>query len=255
MRKQLRRAVIAGNWKMNKTPEESRILIDELKPLIKDANCEVIVCPPYVDLNDVIEAAKGSNIKVGAQNCHWEPSGAYTAEISAYMLIDMGVQYVIIGHSERRLYFGETNETVNKRVIASLSSGLRVIICVGESLNEREQNITAETVSIQTKTALQNVSKEELKNVIIAYEPIWAIGTGKTATSKQAGEACKTIRETIADIYDRSSAETISIQYGGSMNAENADELLDQVDIDGGLIGGASLKAPDFSNIIKAASK
>lgn len=255
MNKQLRKAVIAGNWKMNKTQSETKTLIEEMKPLVKDADCGVVICTPYIDLCVALEATKGTNIKVGAENCHWENSGAFTGEVSALMLKDMGVEYVIIGHSERRTYFGETNETVNKRVKAALANGLKVILCVGESLEEREQGITTETVSIQTKIALQGVSSDDLKNVIIAYEPVWAIGTGKTATAEQANEVCKSIREVIAFLYGKVSAETTTIQYGGSMNAKNAEELLDQPDVDGGLIGGASLKALDFSSIIKAASR
>ncbi|MCH4239032.1 MAG: triose-phosphate isomerase [Oscillospiraceae bacterium] len=253
MNKAKRKAVIAGNWKMNKTPAEAKTLIEGIKPLVKDAGCGVVCCVPYVDLSVVLEAAKGTNIGVGAENCHWEKSGAYTGEISAEMLASMGVQYVIIGHSERRQYFGETNETVNKRVRAALDAGLNVILCVGESLAQREQGITSELVALQTKIALGGVSKDELKRVIIAYEPIWAIGTGKTATSAQANEVCKTIRETVASIYDADAAEALTIQYGGSMKPGNAPELLAQPDVDGGLIGGASLKPDDFAAIVKAA--
>nr|WP_319487370.1 triose-phosphate isomerase [uncultured Caproiciproducens sp.] len=255
MNKKLRKAVIAGNWKMNKTPAEATELIKAIKPLVKGADCGVIACVPYVDLAAVLEAAKGSNIGVGAQNCHWEKSGAYTGEISADMLTAMGAQYVIIGHSERRTYFGETDITVNKRVRAALDSGLSVILCVGEYLEQREQGITDELVAMQTKIALGDVSKEELKKIIIAYEPIWAIGTGKTATAEQANEVCAVIRATIAKLYGSESADAITIQYGGSMNAKNACELLDQPDVDGGLIGGASLKPADFAEIVKAASR
>lgn len=255
MKKQLREALIAGNWKMNKTPAETKTLIDEMIPLVKDADCGVVICVPYVDLCTALEATKGTNIKVGAENCHWETSGAYTGEISPQMLTSMGVSYVIIGHSERRNYFGETDKTVNLRVKAALSAGLKVILCVGESLEERELGITAELVSMQTKIALSGVAKNDLKNVIIAYEPVWAIGTGKTATADQANEVCRVIRDTVTSIYDKASAETMTIQYGGSMNAKNAEELLDQPDVDGGLIGGASLKAADFATIIKAASR
>ena len=254
MNKQLRKAVIAGNWKMNKNPQEAKELIEEIKPLVQGADCTVIACVPFVDLYPVLEAAKGSNIKVGAENCHWEEKGAYTGEISPSMLVSMGVEYVIIGHSERRSYFGETNETVNKKVKAALNAGLKVILCVGESLAEREQNITKETVAIQTKIGLMGISKEELKNVIIAYEPVWAIGTGKTATAEQANEVCEAIRNVIFESFDKITAETTTIQYGGSMNAKNAKELLGQSDVDGGLIGGASLKAPDFAEIVKAAN-
>ncbi|MBW7571544.1 triose-phosphate isomerase [Caproiciproducens faecalis] len=255
MNKKLRKAVIAGNWKMNKTPAEATELIEAIKPLVKDADCDVVACVPYIDLAAALEAAKGSNIGIGAQNCHWEKSGAFTGEISADMLTSTGVQYVIIGHSERRTYFGETDVTVNKRIRAALDNGLSVILCVGEFLEQREQGITDELVAMQTKIALGGVSKDELKKIIIAYEPIWAIGTGKTATAQQANEVCAVIRATVAKLYDTASADAITIQYGGSMNAKNAAELLDQPDVDGGLIGGASLKPADFAEIVKAASR
>ena len=254
MNKALRKAVIAGNWKMNKTRPEAKALIEEMKPLVADAGCEVIACVPFTNLETVLEAAKGSNIQVGAQNCHFEKSGAFTGEISADMLKEMGVSYVIIGHSERRQYFGETDVTVNKRLKAALAAGLKVILCVGEMLDDRENGITAELVALQTKIALKDVSAEELKNVIIAYEPVWAIGTGKTATAEQANEVCAIIRGVIASLYGKESADAITIQYGGSMNAKNAEELVAQPDVDGGLIGGASLKAQDFSVIVKAAT-
>lgn len=255
MNKTLRKAVIAGNWKMNKTPVQAKELIEGIKPLVKDANCDVVVCVPYIDLSTALEATKGTNIGVGAENCHWEKSGAYTGEISADMLAAIGVQYVIIGHSERRTYFGETDVTVNKRVRAALDSGLTIILCVGEYLEQREQGITAELVAMQTKIALGGVSKEELKKIIIAYEPVWAIGTGKTATSAQANEVCAVIRSTVKDLYDAAAADALTVQYGGSMNAGNAVELLDKPDVDGGLIGGASLKPADFAEIVKAASR
>lgn len=255
MNKMLRKAVIAGNWKMNKTPAEAKELIEGIKPLVSNAGCDVVVCVPYVDLAVALEATKGTNIGVGAENCHWEKSGAFTGEISADMLAAMGVQYVIIGHSERRTYFGETDVTVNKRVRAALDSGLTVILCVGETLEQREQGITAELVSLQTKIALGGVSKEELRKVIIAYEPVWAIGTGKTATAAQANEVCATIRATVRSLYDAAAANALTVQYGGSMNAKNAVELLDKPDVDGGLIGGASLKPADFAEIVKAASR
>lgn len=255
MNKQLRKAVIAGNWKMNKTPSETTALINEIKPLVQEADCDVVVCVPYVDLQAALEATKGSNIKVGAENCHWEKSGAYTGEISTGMLCEMGVEYVIIGHSERRTYFGETDATVQKRVRAALDAGLTVILCVGETLEQREQGITNEVVGIQTKIALGGVSKEELSRIIIAYEPVWAIGTGRTATSAQANEVNYAIRMIVADLYDSAAADAFVVQYGGSMNAGNAAELLDQPDVDGGLIGGASLKAADFAEIVKAASR
>ena len=255
MNKALRKAVIAGNWKMNKTPAEAKELLDAIKPLVKDADCDVVACVPFVDLSVALEATAGSNVKVGAENCHWEPSGAYTGEISAPMLAAMQVPYVIIGHSERRTYFGETDVTVNKRVKAALANGLTVILCVGEYLEQREQGVTGEVVAMQTKIDLQGVSAEELKGVIIAYEPVWAIGTGKTATAAQANEVCALIRATIADLYSKADADALTIQYGGSMNAKNAEELLDQPDVDGGLIGGASLKPEDFAAIVKAASR
>ncbi len=255
MNKALRKAVIAGNWKMNKTRPEAKALIEELKPLVANASCDVVACVPFTNLETVLDAAKGSNIKVGAQNCHFEKSGAFTGEISADMLKEMGVEYVVIGHSERRQYFGETDITVNKRTKAALAAGLKVILCVGEMLEDRENGITEELVALQTKIALKDVSKEDLKNVIIAYEPVWAIGTGKTATAEQANEVCAVIRSVIAKVYDKAAADAMTIQYGGSMNAKNAAELLAQPDVDGGLIGGASLKAPDFAVIVDAATK
>ena len=255
MNKSLRKAVIAGNWKMNKTPAEAKELIAAIAPLVKDAGCDVVACTPFVDLSSAQEAAEGTNIQIGAENCHWEKSGAYTGEISADMLVSMGVKIVIIGHSERRQYFGETDVTVQKRVRAALDAGMTVILCVGETLEQREQGITGELVAMQTKIALGGVSAEELKRVIIAYEPVWAIGTGKTATAEQANEVCHTIREVICELYGKASADGITIQYGGSMNAANAAELLAQPDVDGGLIGGASLKPNDFAVIVEAATK
>lgn len=240
---------------MNKTPAEARELIEGIKPLVKNAGCGVVVCVPYVDLETALEATKGTDIGVGAENCHWAQSGAFTGEVSAPMLAAMGVQYVIIGHSERRTYFGETDATVNQRIRAALDTGLTVILCVGESLTQREQGVTSELVALQTKIALGGVSAEELKRVIIAYEPIWAIGTGKTATAQQANEVCASIRSVIAGLYGKSAADAFTIQYGGSMNAKNAAELLAQPDVDGGLIGGASLKPADFAEIVKAAGK
>ena len=254
MNKELRKAVIAGNWKMNKTPVEAAELINEMKPLVENADCDVVICVPYVDIQTALYCTEGTNIKVGAENCHWEVKGAFTGEISPSMLTSMGVEYVVIGHSERRQYFGETDDTVSKRVDAALKAGLKVILCVGETLEQREKNITFETVSTQTKIALQNVTEEQLKDVIIAYEPVWAIGTGKTATSEQANEVNNYIRGLIAELYSTDAANAFVVQYGGSMNAGNAAELLAMEDIDGGLIGGASLKAPDFATIVKAAS-
>jgi triosephosphate isomerase len=254
MNKTLRKTVIAGNWKMNKTVTEEGKFISELIPLVKDANCDVVVCVPFICLQDTLNRVKGTNIKVGAQNMHFEKSGAYTGEISADMLVDLGVEYVIIGHSERRQYFNETDVTVNKKVLKAIEAGLKPIICVGELLEQREQGITEEIVSLQTKIALMNVPRETLSNIIIAYEPVWAIGTGKTATSEQADEVNGIIRNTIKKLYDDSAAESVTIQYGGSMNVKNASELLSKYHVDGGLIGGASLKAVDFESIIKAAS-
>ena len=245
--------VIAGNWKMNKTPAEATALIEAIKPLVKDATCDVVVGVPFIDLPAALEATKGSNIGVAAQNCYWEKSGAFTGEIAADMLREMGVGYVILGHSERRTYFGDTDATVAKRVRGALDAGLTAILCVGEYLEQREQGITSEIVSMQTKIALEGVSKEELARVIIAYEPVWAIGTGKTATAEQANEVCAQIREVLTGLYDAETAKGVTIQYGGSMNAGNAAQLLAMSDVDGGLIGGASLKAADFATIVAAA--
>ena len=255
MNKAKRRAVIAGNWKMNKTPTETTALINEMKPLVADAACEVVLCVPFIDIAAAVEAAKGSNIKIGAENVHFKASGAYTGEISAEMLTASGVEYVVIGHSERRQYFGETDQTVNLRTLAALNAGLKAIVCVGETLEQRELGYTETLLKYQTKMALTNVTEEQLKNVIIAYEPVWAIGTGVTATAEQADEGNGYVREAIAEMYSEDVAETVTIQYGGSMNAKNADELVDKVNVDGGLIGGASLKAEDFAVIVKAASK
>ena len=245
--------VNAGNWKMHKTPAEAAALIEEIKPLVKDASCKVVVGTPFIDLQAALDATAGSNIGVAAQNCYWEKSGAFTGEISADMLAKMGVQYVILGHSERRTFFGDNDLTVQKRVRGALDAGLTVILCVGEYLEQREQGITGEICAMQTKIALGGVSAEEMSRVIIAYEPVWAIGTGKTATAEQANEVCHLIRETLAGLYGADVAAATTIQYGGSMNAANAAELLAQPDVDGGLIGGASLKANDFATIVAAA--
>ena len=255
MNKAVRKAVIAGNWKMNKTPAEATELLTAIAPLVKDAGCDVIACVPYVDIAAAIEATKGTNVKIGAENCHWAKSGAFPGEISAEMLKACGVEYVITGHSERRTYFGDTDVTVQQRTRAALDAGLTVIVCVGEYLEQREQGITAELVAMQTKIALGGVTEEELKRIIIAYEPVWAIGTGKTATAEQANEVCAVIRDVIKSLYGEAAAEGITIQYGGSMNAANAAELLAQPDVDGGLIGGASLKPADFAAIVEAATK
>ena len=255
MNKAVRKAVIAGNWKMNKTPAEAKELITAIAPLVKDAGCDVVACVPYVDIATAIEAAKGTNIKIGAENCHWAVSGAFTGEISAEMLKACGVEYVITGHSERRTYFGDTDVTVNKRTKAAVEAGLTAIVCVGEYLEQREQGVTNELVAMQVKIALGGISADQLANIIIAYEPVWAIGTGRTATADQAQEVCAVIRETLAGLYGKDNADKVTVQYGGSMNAKNADELVAKPDVDGGLIGGASLKAEDFSVIVKAASK
>lgn len=247
------RYIIAGNWKMNMTASEAKSLIDQMKPLVKDASCEVVIGVPFTDIYTAVDACKGTNIKVAAQNCHFEKSGAFTGEISVDMLKEAGVEYVILGHSERRTYFGETDVTVNKRTLAALAGGLKPIVCVGEYLEQREQNITMEIVGMQTKIALMNVSSEEMKNVTIAYEPVWAIGTGKTATADQADEVCGGIRSVVAGLYGDNIAKNTVVQYGGSMNAANAQELLAKTNVDGGLIGGASLKPADFAVIVNAA--
>lgn len=235
---------------MNKTPKEAVELINQLKPLVAQAKCDVVVCPPAVCLAAASEALKGSNIKLGAQNVHWARSGAFTGEISADMLKELDVEYVIIGHSERREYFGETDEGVNKRALFALSNGLIPIICVGESLEQREQGITDQVVSKQVKAALNGFTPENAEDTVIAYEPIWAIGTGKTATSEQANEVIKQIRGVVKELFGEATAEKIRIQYGGSMNPKNVKGLMAQPEIDGGLIGGASLKAPDFTQVV-----
>lgn len=255
MNKTLRKAVIAGNWKMNKTRPEAKELLEAIKPLVANAEgkVEVIACVPYTNLETAVAATAGSNVKVGAENVHFEKSGAFTGEISADMLVEVGVEYVVLGHSERRQYFGETDETVNKRTKAALAAGLRPIVCVGELLWEREANITEEVIARQIKLDLAGVSADDIKKTIIAYEPVWAIGTGKTATADQAQEVCAFIRATLAKLYGAAVADAVTIQYGGSMNAGNAAELLSKPDVDGGLIGGASLKANDFNTIVQAA--
>lgn len=235
---------------MNKTPSETTAFLDELKGKVADAGCEVIVCVPFVNLQNAVAATKGTNIKVGAENLHFEKSGAFTGEVSADMLTDLGVEYVVIGHSERRQYFNETNVTVNKKVLAALAAGLKPIICVGELLEEREQGITEEIVSLQTKIALMGVPADAMKDIVIAYEPVWAIGTGKTATATDANNTIGYIRHILAKKFHRSIAEKTRIQYGGSMNVKNCKELMAEEEIDGGLIGGASLKAEDFAYIV-----
>ena len=255
MKKELRRAVIAGNWKMNNTPSQTKALIEQMKPLVAGADCDVVLCVPFIDIPAAVEAAKGSNIKIGAENIHFKASGAYTGEISADMLKEAGVEYVVIGHSERRQYFAETDQTVNLRTLAAVNAGFKAIVCVGETLEQRELGYTETLLKYQTKMALTNVTADQLKNIIVAYEPVWAIGTGVTATAEQADEGNGFCRAAIAEAYGADVAETVTIQYGGSMNAKNADELVSKVNVDGGLIGGASLKAEDFSIIVKAASK
>ena len=245
----MRKKIIAGNWKMNKTPSEAVKLIEELKPLVKNDEADVVFCVPAISLIPAIEAAKGTNIAIGAENMFYEESGAYTGEIAPNMLTDIGVKYVIIGHSERREYFAETDETVNKKVLKAFEHGITPIICCGESLKQREQGITIDWIRMQIKIAFLNVTAEQAKTAVIAYEPIWAIGTGKVATTGQAEEVCAAIRACIKEIYDEATAEAIRIQYGGSVSAASAPKLFAMPDIDGGLVGGASLKA-DFGKIV-----
>ena len=250
----MRRFVIAGNWKMNMTPEKTRAFISELAPMVAGQDkCDIVLCVPAIDIPAAVEAAKGTNIKIGAENVHFKASGAYTGEISAEMLVESGVEYVVIGHSERRQYFGETDQTVNLRTKAALNAGLKAIVCVGETLEQRELGYTETLLKFQTKMALTGVSAEQLSNVVIAYEPVWAIGTGVTATAEQADEGNGFVREAIAEVYGAEIAETVTVQYGGSMNDKNAAELLSKVNVDGGLIGGASLVADKFNAIVDAA--
>ena len=244
-----RKKIIAGNWKMNMTPSEAVELVNTLKPLVATEDADVVFCVPAIDIIPVMEAAKGSNIQVGAENMYFEEKGAYTGEISPNMLTDVGVKYVILGHSERREYFAETSETVNKKMLKAFEHGLTPIMCCGETLTQREQGVTMDFIRQQVKVGFLGVTAEQAKTAVIAYEPIWAIGTGKTATTEQAQEVCKGIRECIAEIYDEATAEAIRIQYGGSVNAAIAPELFVQPDIDGGLVGGAALK-PDFGKIV-----
>ena len=247
----MRTPIIAGNWKMNNTIAATKALVTELIPLVKDAKAEVVICTPYTDLATAVELTKGTNIKVGAENVHWAEKGAFTGEISADMLLELGVTYVIIGHSERRQYFGETDQTVNARVKAALAKGLKPIICVGETLEEREGGKVEEVLVRQTTEAFKDIAKEELENIVVAYEPVWAIGTGKTATAEVANDTIKIIRDTLAKLYSKKDAEEkVRIQYGGSMNPKNVKELMAMPEIDGGLIGGASLKAADFSLVV-----
>lgn len=246
----MRKPIIAGNWKMNKTPSEAKALVSALLPLVKEAPCDVVVCTPAVDFAAVSEVIRGSNVKLGAENMHWKESGAYTGELSAAMLKESGVEYVILGHSERRQYFGETDATVNLRTLAAVAAGLTPIVCVGEKKEEREAGYTNALVTYQTLTALTGLTSEQVKNVVIAYEPVWAIGTGLTATDEQANETIGVIREAIRSVYG-DAADEVRIQYGGSMNPKNAKGLMAQPEIDGGLIGGASLKAEDFSKVVR----
>ena len=243
-----RRKIIAGNWKMNMTPSEAVELINTLKPLVATEEADVVFCVPAIDIIPAMEAAKGSNIQIGAENMYFEEKGAYTGEISPAMLTDAGVKYVVLGHSERREYFAETSETVNKKMLKAFEHGITPIMCCGETLTQREQGVTMDFIRQQVKVGFLGVTAEQAATAVIAYEPIWAIGTGKTATTEQAQEVCKGIRACIAEIYDDATAEKIRIQYGGSVNAATAPELFAQPDIDGGLVGGAALK-PDFGKI------
>ena len=244
-----RKKIVAGNWKMNMTPSQAVALCDELKDLVKSDSVDVVYCVPAIDIVPVVEAVKGTNVEVGAENMYFEEKGAYTGEISASMLVDAGVKYVIIGHSERRDYFKEDDALLNKKVKKALEAGLTPILCCGETLEQREMGITLDWIRMQIKSDLVDVTAEQVASMVIAYEPIWAIGTGKTATTEQAQEVCKAIRDCIAEVYDAATAEAVRIQYGGSVNAANAAELFAQPDIDGGLVGGASLKA-DFGKIV-----
>lgn len=256
MNRRYRKTIIAGNWKMNKTPSETKAFAEQFKAILpKTKWCDIVVCVPTVDLSAAVRAFKDSRIAVGAENVYFEKSGAYTGEISADMLADLGVRYVIVGHSERRALFGETDEIVNKKVLAALEAGLNPIICVGESLAQREMGVTMELIALQVKSALAGVSAEQMRRCVIAYEPIWAIGTGETATPEQAEEVCQHIRTIIRKRFGSKNARAMTILYGGSMNEKNAFELLAQPDIDGGLIGGASLKPVDFSKIVAATAQ
>ena len=250
-----RKKIIAGNWKMNMTPSEAVELVNTLKPLVATEDADVVFCVPAIDIIPVMEAAKGSNIQVGAGNMYFEEKGAYTGEISPNMLTDVGVKYVILGHSERREYFAETSETVNKKMLKAFEHGLTPIMCCGETLTQREQGVTMDFIRQQVKVGFLGVTAEQAKTAVIAYEPIWAIGTGKTATAEQANEVCSAIRDCLREKYGARAARGITIQYGGSMNAKNASELLAQPDVDGGLIGGASLKSADFATIVEAANQ
>ena len=256
MNRKYRKTIIAGNWKMNKTLSETKAFAEEIKSQLgKHKWCEVVLCVPYVNIPAAVRLFKDTRVAVGAENLHYENSGAFTGEVSADMLKEVGVKYVIIGHSERREYYNETDFSVNKKVKAALKAGLHPIICVGESLEQRELGVTAELINYQVKCALAGLDAAQVRKIVIAYEPLWAIGTGKTATAEQAGEVCQTIRAIIRKEFGARVARAVTIQYGGSMNAKNAAELLAQPDVDGGLIGGASLKVPDFLQIINAANQ
>ena len=256
MNRRYRKTIIAGNWKMNKTLTETKAFAEELKPLLgRPKWCEVVLCVPACNLQGAIRAFKDVKVSIGAETCHYEKSGAFTGEMTAEMLKDIGVKYVIIGHSERREYYNETDVTVNKKVRAALEAGLRPIICVGESLEQRELGVTMELIAYQVKCALAGVPAEKMRHVVFAYEPIWAIGTGKTATSDEAQEVCEAIRTIIRKLYGARVARAVTVQYGGSMNEKNAFELLGQPDVDGGLIGGASLKPEKFVEIVNAANQ
>jgi triosephosphate isomerase len=251
-----RKTIIAGNWKMNKTLTETKAFAEELKPLLgRPKWCEVVLCVPYVNIQAAARLFKDSRVAIGAENCHFESNGAYTGEVSAEMLKDLGVKYVIIGHSERRQYYNETDLTVNKKVKAALNAGLHPIVCVGESLEQREMGVTHELITYQVKCALAGVPAEKMRHVVFAYEPLWAIGTGKTATAEEAQEVCEGIRTVVRKLYGARVARAVTVQYGGSMNAKNAYELLAQPDVDGGLIGGASLKPDQFVEIVNAANQ
>ena len=256
MNRRYRKTIIAGNWKMNNTLSQMKAFAEQIKPIIpKGKWCNVVLCVPAVNITSAVRLFKDCHIAIGAETCHYEDHGAFTGEITAEMIKEAGAKYVIIGHSERRQYFAETDQTVNKRTLAALNAGLKVILCVGESLQQREEGVTEELVRMQTKIALRDVTAEQMANVVIAYEPVWAIGTGKTATSDQAEEVCAQIRKVVGELYGEAVAEATTVQYGGSMNAKNCEELLSKKDVDGGLIGGASLKAPDFAVIVNAATK
>jgi len=247
----MRKKIVAGNWKMNNTPSKAVEFVNKLKDTLADADADVVVCPTFVCLADVVSATQGSNIKVGAQNIHWADNGAYTGEISGEMLKEIGVEYVIIGHSERRQYFNENDETVNSRLKAALKYDLKPIVCVGELLEERENGVTNEVLEKQTVGALKDISANDVSELVIAYEPVWAIGTGKTASSQDANDACKFIRGVVEKLYNKEVADKVRIQYGGSVKPSNANELFNASDIDGGLVGGASLKVDDFTAIVK----